>query len=191
MMKEPAWNETSNSHHKFRYWPRGKRNIFISVPGLSKEFRRIFWHTSIQVIFKWANILKSIIMHPGDKISSQLKQITVYKWSCQEENFNLSYTGKSSRCLENRVKEHNSHVTSVVYILSISNNHPRAKISKLMNHGSKQVAREARGVMHIRINDPALNCNRGRIYITKIFSHLLGADRSSNESIQGVDSDFP
>ena len=52
-----------------------KKNIFISVPyvpGLSDEFRRIFWHTSIQVIFKGANTLKSIFMHPKDKIPWQL-----------------------------------------------------------------------------------------------------------------------
>ena len=78
-------------------------DIFISVPyvpGLSKEFRRIFWHASVQIIFKGAHILKSIIMHPNDKIPSQLKQNIIYKWSCAEENCSLSYVGESSRCLE-------------------------------------------------------------------------------------------
>ena len=48
-------------------------------------------------------------MHPKDKILSQLKQKIVYKLSCPEENCNLSYTGESSRCVENRVKDHNIH----------------------------------------------------------------------------------
>ena len=51
-----------------------KKNVFISVPGLSEEIRRIFWHTSVQVIFKGTNTLKSILMHPKDKIPKQLTQ---------------------------------------------------------------------------------------------------------------------
>ena len=41
-----------------------KKKVFISVPyvpGLSKEFRRTFQHTSIQVIFKGINTLKYIL----------------------------------------------------------------------------------------------------------------------------------
>ena len=60
------------------------------VPCLSEEFRRIFQDISVQVIFKKANTLKSILMHPEDKMPAQLKQNIVYKWSCQEENCNLS-----------------------------------------------------------------------------------------------------
>ena len=92
-----------------------KKNVFISVPhvlGLSKEFRRIFQHTGVQVIFKGANTLKSILMHPEDKIPSQLKQ---NKYSCQEEKCNPSYLRESSRCLKNRVNKHNSIVTSAFY----------------------------------------------------------------------------
>ena len=95
-----------------------KKNILISVPyvhGLSEEVKRIFGHTTVQVILKGTNILKSILMHPKDRIPSQLKQNIVYIWPCQDENCNLPYLGESGRCLENRVKEHNSHVTSAVY----------------------------------------------------------------------------
>ena len=47
---------------------------------------------------------------------------------------------------------------------SVSNNHPKANIShfKIINQDSKQVAREAREAIHIRINNPALNCNMGK-----------------------------
>ena len=45
---------------------KGKQNVIISVPyvpGLSEEFRRMFQHTSVQVLFKEANTPKSILMH--------------------------------------------------------------------------------------------------------------------------------
>ena len=98
-------------------------------------------------------------MYPKDKITSQLKQSIVYKWFCPEENCNHSYIGEFSRCLENRIKEHNSHITSAIYQHSVSNNHPRANIFhfKILDQDSKQVAREAREAIHIRIdNHPQL-----------------------------------
>ena len=82
------------------------KNILISVPGLSEEFRRIFCHTSVQVIFKGTSTLKSIFMHPKDEIPLHLKQNVVYKWCSPEESCNHFYIGDSSRCLENRVKKH-------------------------------------------------------------------------------------
>ena len=91
--------------------------------------------------------------------------------------------GESSRCLENKVKEQNSHVTRVIYKQIIFNNHPSSNISyfKITDLYNKQVTREGREVIHIRIKNPALNCNTGKMYILEIFNHLLGADRSSNE----------
>ena len=53
-----------------------KKNIFMSVPcvpGPSEEFRRIYLQSSVQVIFKGTNILKTILLHPKDKLPSQLK----------------------------------------------------------------------------------------------------------------------
>ena len=95
-----------------------------------------------------------------------------------------------SRCLENRVKEHNNHFSSADDIHSISNNNPWTTIAhfKILDQDSKQVTREA---IHIRINKPDLNCNTGKMYIPEIFKCLLGADRYSNNSDQMVDSDLP
>ena len=129
-------------------------------------------------------------MCPKDKIPSQLKQNIVYKWPCPEENYNFPYIEESSRCFENKVKEHNSCVTIVFYIHNNSNNHSWVYIfhSKITDQESNQVAREA---IHIRISKPALNHNMGKMHIPEIFTYLVGADRSSKKSDQMVDSDLP
>ena len=95
-------------------------------------------------------------MHPKDKVPSHPKQNIVYKWFCLEENCNLYYTEESSRYMENRIKEHNGLIISVISQHSVSNNHPRANIShfKIIGQDSKQVAREAKEAIHIRINNP-------------------------------------
>ena len=51
--------------------------FYISVPyfpGLSKSYKKIFKYTPIQVCFKGVNTLKSLLMHPKDKISTDQKK---------------------------------------------------------------------------------------------------------------------
>ena len=140
------------------------KEVFISVPyipGISEEFRRIFKDTRGQIIFEGCNTLKSVLMHPKDKIPSQLHQDLVYQWTCPEETCNSSYIGESSRCLDNRVKEHNTSISSTIYQHSSTHNHAKADISQfiIIDQDSKQVSREAREAIHIRRSNPALNHN--------------------------------
>ena len=44
---------------------------------------------------------------------------------------------------------------------------------KIIDKDSKQVAREAREAIHIRINNPVLNHNTGKMYVPEIFNHPL------------------
>ena len=54
--------------------------IIVSyIQELSEEFRRIFKDTKVQIIFKGCNTLKTLLMHPKDKIPAQLHQVVVYQ----------------------------------------------------------------------------------------------------------------
>ena len=58
-----------------------KKSVFISVPyfsGLSESFKQLFRYTHIQVCFKGQNTIKSILMHPQDKVDNSLKKDIVY-----------------------------------------------------------------------------------------------------------------
>ena len=51
-----------------------KKTSFISAPyflGLSESFKQLFNYTHIQVCFKGHNTIKSMLMHPKDKINTQ------------------------------------------------------------------------------------------------------------------------
>ena len=61
----------------------------------------------------------------------------------------------------------------------------------MIDQDSTHVARKATEVIHIKINNPALNENTGKMYIPEIFNQLLGAHRYSNELDQMLDSDLP
>ena len=58
------------------------------------------------------NTLKSLLMHPKDKISTDQRKDTVYHWECQADGCNSSYIGETSRALGERVKEHSKSTTS-------------------------------------------------------------------------------
>ena len=84
------------------------------LPGLSGSYKKIFKYTPIQVCFKGVNTLKSLLMHPKDKISTDQKEDIVYHWECQVDGCNSSYIGETSRALGERVKETSMSTTSAI-----------------------------------------------------------------------------
>ena len=92
-----------------------QKHFYISVPyfpGLSESYKKIFKYTPIQVCFKGVNTLKSLLIHPKDKISTN-KDI-VYHWECQADGCNSSYIRETFRALGKRVKEHSKSTTSAI-----------------------------------------------------------------------------
>ena len=58
-----------------------KKSVFISAPyfpGLSESFKQLFKYTPILVCFKAQNTIKSMLMHPKDKVDPSLKKDVVY-----------------------------------------------------------------------------------------------------------------
>ena len=58
-----------------------EKQFFVSVPyfpGLSESFKKVFKYIAIQVCFKGINTLKSMLMHPKDKIPIDQKKDVVY-----------------------------------------------------------------------------------------------------------------
>ena len=67
--------------------------LHISVPyypDLSESCKKIFKYTPIQVCFKGVNTLKSLLMYPKDKISTNQRKDIVYHWECQADWCNSS-----------------------------------------------------------------------------------------------------
>ena len=96
-----------------------KKTSFISAPyflGLSESFKQLFKYTHIQVCFKGQNTIKSMLMHPKDKINPLLKKDIVYQWSCTDPSCKSSYIGETCRSRRERVKEHSKEGTnSAIY----------------------------------------------------------------------------
>ena len=147
-----------------------KKSIFISAPyfpGLSESFKQLFKYTPVQVCFKGQNTIKSLLMHPKDKIDPSLKKDVVYQWSCSKTNCKSSYIGETSRSLSERVKEHCKEGNSAIYQHCATTGHPLPTLDhfKVIDQEKSQIAREAKEAIHIRKRDPELNRNVGKMVI--------------------------
>ena len=146
-----------------------QKHFYISVPyfpGLSESFKKIFKYMPVQVCFKGVNTLKSMLMHPKDKISSDQKKDLVYHWECKADGCNSSYIGETSRALGKRVKEHSKSTTSAILKHCKDFHHPLPSIKdfNIIDKEPSQVTREAKEVIHIRRLDPSLNRNIGKMF---------------------------
>ena len=156
-----------------------KKSVFISAPyfpGLSESFKQLFKYTHIQVCFKGQNTIKSMLMHPKDKINPSLKKDVVYQWSCTDLTCKSSYIGETCRSLGECIKEHGKEGTkSAIYQHCITKGHPLPKVDqfKVIDQEKSQITREAKEAIHIRKSDPELNRNVGKVVIPHVFDSIL------------------
>ena len=112
-----------------------KKSIFISAPyfpGLSESFKQLFKYTSVQVCFKGQNTIKSMLMHPKDKVESSFKKDIVYQCSCTKANCKSSNVRETSRSLSERVQEHSKEGSNfTIYQHCSTKGHPLPNICRV------------------------------------------------------------
>ena len=156
-----------------------KKQFFISVPyypGFSEAFKKVFKYTHIQVCFKGANMLKSLLMHPKDKVSLEQKKDLVYHWQCQADWCKSSYVVETSRSHRERAKEHSKSTTSAIHKHCTDHHHPLPSVSNfaIIDKDPTQITWEAKEAIHIQRLDPDLNRNIGKMFILHCFDPLIG-----------------
>ena len=133
-----------------------KKTVFISAPhfpGLSESFKQLFRYTHAQVCFKGQNTIKSMLMHPKDKVDPSLKKDIVYQWSCTNPGCKSSCIGETSRSLCELVKEHSKEGSnSARYQHCTTKGHPLPNIDqfKVIDQEKSQIAHEAKEAIHIQ-----------------------------------------
>ena len=132
---------------------------------------------AIQVCFKGVNALKSLLMHPKDKVPNDQKKDIVYHWKCQADGCKSSYIVETSRSLGESAKEHSKLATSAVHKHCTDFHHPLPSISNftIIDKDPSQITQEAKEPIHIWRLDPDPNRNIGNMFISHCFDPLIGA----------------
>ena len=134
-------------------WKRNeiKKTVFISAPyfpGLSESFKQLFRYKRVQVCFKGQNTIKSMLMHPKDKIDPSLIKDIIYQWSCTNPGCKSSYIRETSRSICECVKEHSKEGSnSAIYQHCTTKGHPLPNVDqfKVIDQEKSQIACEAKG----------------------------------------------
>ena len=126
-------------------------------------------------VSRGVNTLKSLLMHPKDKISTDQKKDIVYHLECQADGCNSSYIRETSRALGKRVKEHPKSTTSAILKHCKDFHHPLPSINNfsIIDKDPSQITWDAKEAIHIRRLDPNLNWNIGKMSIPHCFDPLI------------------
>ena len=112
------------------------KEFYVSVPyfsGLSEAFKEILKYMAVQVCFKGVKTLKSLLMHPKDKVPSSQKEDIVYHWECLADSCSSSYIRETCRTLGERAKEHSKSSTSAILKHCTDFHHPLPSIENQHN----------------------------------------------------------
>ena len=105
--------------------------LYISSIFPGESFKQLFRDTHIQVCFKHQNTIKSMLMHPKDKVDPSLKKDIVYQWSCTKPGCKSSYIGEMPKSLCEYVKEHSKEGSnSAMYQHCYTKDHPLPNIDQ-------------------------------------------------------------
>ncbi len=161
--------------------PKKEYRGFIVVPyvqGLSEPYKRLMENAGIRVYFTGANMLKSQRVSPKDKDPKLKKSNCVYQISCTTPECNAKYIGETGRTLEERLKDHVA-ISSNSAIKQHCNDsgHPLPEVSEdnieIIDTESNVIKRRIIESLYIKINDPDLNRNVGKMEIPEVYDKVL------------------
>ena len=141
--------------------------LFRSKWGLQKDLQ-VHTHTGC---LKGVNMLKSLLMHPKDKVTMDQKKDLVYHWQYQADGCKSYCVGEMSWSQE-RAKEHAKSTTLAKHKHCTDFHHPLPSVTNfsIIARDPSRVTREAKEAIHIRRLDPDLNRNIGKMVIPHVLT---------------------
>ena len=131
----------------------------------------------IQVFFKGGTTLESMLVTPKDKDSKAKTQNIVYNIICGEESCTHQYIGETGRILEERFKEHTKTAQSAINQHASNTGHPIPELEddnvQILCKETNPVHRKIIEGMYIKLHDPELNRNIGKVDIPNIYEKVL------------------
>ena len=165
-----------------------KKKGHVTLPYFgptSDAIARVIRRAGVAVHMKPANTIRSQLVHPKDKVSRLQKPGTVYHITCRD--CPASYVGETERVLGKRVEDHTKstsfaahcreadHCTLEDGLITINDDQVAVRHTEL--DWFKRGVAEA---IHIDLEKPTLNRDKGRHTLPVIYRELLARDRSGH-----------
>ena len=168
LMNTPKTNKNNNS----RTIIRGHITVSYSE-GLSETVKNICKKYGIQVHFKSGKSIKDELVAPKDKDHLTKKSGIIYRYKCDRLKCDEEYIGEAARTFGERYKEHlkapspiHDHSNTSGHSITLNN-------FSIVGREEQNLSRLIKESVFIRVNNPSLNKNIGKYYLSHIWDEVL------------------
>ena len=151
-----------------------KKKGYISLPYVghcSDAVARIIRKAGVAVHLRPFNTLRSRLVHPKDKITNDEKAGLVYHVKCSDCSSN--YVGETERNLKKRINEHHRTSSPIGLHMDQRRHSFSAEGVSVLHQESDWFRRGVAESIHIAMEDPDLNRDRGRHTLPAIYREIL------------------
>ena len=143
------------------------------VAGLSEQLGRVFKLHNVHLYHKLSNTLRSMVVHPKDKIQKKNQCGTIYHITCGN-NSRHTYIGETKRTLSQRFKEHTTldkhtgvgnHCLATGHSVSMDN-------TKILAREQNWHKRKGKEAIYIKQRGPTMNRHQGN-HLSAIYNQII------------------
>ena len=156
---------------------RGRPNIgHIAIPyvqGLGESIKNVCVKYGIQTHVKGNKALRQVLVKPKDQDPKEKKNGVIYSYQCGTISCGEEYIGETSRTLAECYRE-DLKEPSPIHAHSLHTDHQlNPDQFNIVGRENQDLSRLIKESIYIKVNNPTLNRNIGRINLSHIWDRVL------------------
>ena len=127
----------------------------------------------IQTHFNGGRTIKNLLVSPKDKDPMVNQSGAIYWYQCGDLGCDDEYIGETSRTFGERYKEHLKAPSAIHHHSSQTGHTTNQNNFQIIGREGKNLARNIKESIYIRVNNPSLNNNIGKFNLSHIWDRVL------------------
>ena len=149
-----------------------KGSITLPYVGhVTNAIARVIRKSGVAVHLKPYNTIRGLLVYPKDKVRPEEKSGVVYKIECAD--CEAKYVGETERSLKKRITEHHRDSSPVGHHMGYQKHSFTTDNVSVVHQESTWFKRGVAEAIHITLEDPSLNRDRGRHTLPAIYREVL------------------
>ena len=141
--------------------------------GMGESCKNICRKHEVEVYFKGGNTIKDLLVHPEDKDNILQKSGVIYRDRCGRVDCDEEYIGESDRTFGERFRDHMRTPSPTIDHHNITCHEVSLDNFGIVGREDHNIARTIKEAILIRVNDPSLNRNIGKLQLPHIWDEVL------------------
>ena len=129
--------------------------------------------SDVWMVWTSRSSMKNLLMAPKDKDPITNKSGVIYRFKCSEDECEEKYIGESARTFAERFKEHQKSPSPIHDHSNISGHKVDLNNFTIIEREDQNITKAIKEALFIRVNDPSLNRNIGKIHLPYIWDEVF------------------